>query len=75
VELLRDVHAADAYPSTWPSDPLRWLAPQGLLRAWVAVADSSIVGRLVAGAIDEDADPYFTLVSRRPASEPRFGVG
>jgi GNAT superfamily N-acetyltransferase len=69
VELLKNVHVADAYPSNWPSDPSRWLTPRGLLSSWVAVADASIVGHVVAGAIDEKADPYFTRVSSRLASE------
>lgn len=69
VEVLKDVHATDAYPSNWPSDPSRWLTPSGLLSSWVAVADASVVGHVVAGAIDEKADPYFTRVSSRPASK------
>jgi GNAT superfamily N-acetyltransferase len=69
VDVLRDVYTADAYPSSWPSDPSSWLTPRGLSCAWVAVADAPIVGHVVAGTIDEQADPHFTRVSNRVASE------
>ena len=36
VEMLREVHLKDGYPSRWPEDPEGWLSPPGLTRAWVA---------------------------------------
>jgi ribosomal protein S18 acetylase RimI-like enzyme len=38
VDLLAAVHAHDAYPSRWPTDPGGWLSPKDLDRAWVAEA-------------------------------------
>ena len=42
--VLAAVHAADGYPMHWPADPYRWLNPNGLRQAWVAI------GRLSDGA-------------------------
>jgi len=58
VETLVEVHVADRYPISWPSDPARWLSPPGLLQAWVGEHLSTIVGHVaVVGG-----EP--TLVSR-----------
>jgi GNAT superfamily N-acetyltransferase len=46
VELLHAVHVADGYPDRWPEDPSGWITPRGLLAAWVAVRDGSIVGHV-----------------------------
>lgn len=45
VALLRDVHETSDYPAHWPADPRRWLAPRGLVAAWVA-DDGGIVGHV-----------------------------
>lgn len=59
VEMLREVHVADRYPISWPSDPVRWLSPQGLRRAWVAERLGARVGHV---AVTEGGSS--TLVSR-----------
>jgi GNAT superfamily N-acetyltransferase len=47
VAALRLVHAADAYPSVWPSDPARWLKPRTLVHALVAADGPAVYGHLL----------------------------
>ncbi len=44
--LLRTVHLADRYPSTWPPDPVQWLVSAGERINWVALEAEQIVGHL-----------------------------
>jgi GNAT superfamily N-acetyltransferase len=46
VNALSAVHHADGYPVTWPSDPARWLTPDGLLEAWVALDGREALGHV-----------------------------
>lgn len=57
VAVLAAVHAADGYPLGWPANPAAWLAPDGLLAAWVAEADQRVTGHvaLCRAAGDEAA--------------------
>jgi hypothetical protein len=55
VALLAEVHAADRYPLLWPADPRGWLAPPGLLDAWVA-ADDGVVGHIALCSSNGEAD-------------------
>jgi ribosomal protein S18 acetylase RimI-like enzyme len=67
VEALAEVHREDDYPTHWPSDPVSWLTPPGLLAAWV-VADSVGIQAhlaLVAGVKDDRLNE----AARRPADE------
>jgi GNAT superfamily N-acetyltransferase len=48
------VHAADGYPMAWPLDPLRWLRPRDLRRAWVGVGDGQDA---IAGHVTVVAGP------------------
>lgn len=59
VAALRQVHKADRYPSSWPSDPELWLTPEGLIGAWVARVGSSVVGHVTVGEIDPVESPHF----------------
>jgi ribosomal protein S18 acetylase RimI-like enzyme len=56
---LRTVHETDGYPSSWPQDPSSWLTPEGLVQAWVAAFDSSVVGHIALGTIDPVESPHF----------------
>ncbi|HEY1487419.1 MAG TPA: GNAT family N-acetyltransferase [Micromonosporaceae bacterium] len=47
VAALAAVHEADAYPTSWPSDPVRWLTPGGMVDGWVAVDGSTVAGHLL----------------------------
>lgn len=38
------VHASDGYPVEGVDDPHAWLCPPGLLAAWVALVDDTVVG-------------------------------
>lgn len=49
---LEQVHRADGYPSSWPPDPIAWLTPKGLLRAWVARIGSALAGHIAVGELD-----------------------
>ncbi|WP_051823314.1 GNAT family N-acetyltransferase [Streptomyces sp. NRRL S-1448] len=42
--VLAEVHAHSGYPHHWPDDPARWLTPDGLTAAWVALSAGRIVG-------------------------------
>lgn len=55
--LLLQAHLADGYPMAWPHDPAGWLAPAGLMAAWVAESAGQIVGHvaLVEGGPVTDA--------------------
>jgi GNAT superfamily N-acetyltransferase len=45
VAALRATHEADGYPMVWPADPAGWLAPDGMLGAWVATDDDAVLGQ------------------------------
>ncbi len=47
-QALAAAHRDGGYPSNWPADPVRWLTPARLIRAWVAVAPSGPVAGHVA---------------------------
>jgi ribosomal-protein-alanine N-acetyltransferase len=63
------VYAFDCYPATWPIDAAAWLTPNGILQAWIALRGSSIVGHVVAGAVDDREDPHLAISSHRRPSE------
>ncbi|MEV7405280.1 GNAT family N-acetyltransferase [Streptomyces sp. NPDC091267] len=46
IEALATVHEADRYPAQWPAGPGRWLTPDGMLDAWVAVAGPGVLGHV-----------------------------
>jgi GNAT superfamily N-acetyltransferase len=83
VQSLREVHAADGYPSRWPEDPAAWLAPSRLAEAWVATDPSSRNGRRAddadgcpigsiaghIGAVVGVDEPMFTDATRRPPAQ------
>ncbi|MCZ7373942.1 GNAT family N-acetyltransferase [Micromonospora sp. WMMC250] len=46
VAALAEVHRVDRYPLNWPADPRRWLGEPRPDHAWVAVADTVIVGHV-----------------------------
>jgi hypothetical protein len=47
VAALASVHKFGGYPTNWPADPARWLAPPGTLHGWVAPIDGSIAGHMI----------------------------
>ncbi|WP_405734694.1 GNAT family N-acetyltransferase [Streptomyces sp. NBC_01537] len=70
VEALSAVHRTDAYPVNWPADPGRWLTPDGLLEAWVAVAGPEVFGHVAitcaaAGQSASVARLFVTSQARR----------
>ncbi|ALE72617.1 hypothetical protein FRP1_04960 [Pseudonocardia sp. EC080625-04] len=50
VAALAAVHGTDRYPMVWPGDPAGWLAPDGLLGAWVATVDDVVAGHVLLTA-------------------------
>ncbi|EYB68065.1 hypothetical protein DEIPH_ctg028orf0003 [Deinococcus phoenicis] len=67
VTALRQVYAADGYPSRWPDDPAAWLTPTGEQAAWVTVAGTGEVwghGLLRRGG--QDALPWMQAEQLRP---------
>ncbi|MEJ8279300.1 GNAT family N-acetyltransferase [Pseudonocardia spirodelae] len=76
VALLRAVHAADRYPSTWPADPAAFLSPPGTVVALVADAGGGPAGH--AALLAEPGDGaalrltrVFTDPARRRAGHAR----
>jgi GNAT superfamily N-acetyltransferase len=65
VGVLVDVHAADGYPLYWPADPPKWLTPDTLLTAWVAVnEEKTVVGHVaLCSAIGDPAAPLWSAAS------------
>lgn len=47
VAALRATHEADGYPMVWPADPVAWLAPDGVLGAWVATDAGTVLGQVL----------------------------
>ena len=67
--LLAAVHAADGYPMHWPADPYRWLNPNGLRQAWVAIGPLSdgaegIVGHVLVRDDRHGGDPSAAELGR-----------
>ncbi len=54
VAVLRAVHAADRYPSTWPADPAAFLSPPGLVTALVVTVGERVTGH--AALLTDDVD-------------------
>jgi ribosomal protein S18 acetylase RimI-like enzyme len=52
IDALAIVHASDGYPVNWPDDPGRWLTPSNLVKAWVAVEGSGVVGQVGLSQLD-----------------------
>lgn len=46
VALLRRVHEQDGYPTHWPKDPRRFVAPPYERKAWVADLQGIVVGHV-----------------------------
>jgi GNAT superfamily N-acetyltransferase len=65
VAALRAVHEADAYPLNWPADPLGWLDPPGLARAWVAELPEGTIAGHVAVQAGELCRLFVTPAARR----------
>ena len=65
VAALHAVHEFDGYPSSWPSDAIAWLTPQGLLQAWVARIGSSLAGHIAIGETDPVESPHFVVLSAK----------
>jgi GNAT superfamily N-acetyltransferase len=67
VEILRRCHVADGYPTRWPADPWRFLAPPYERVAIVATDDGLVVGHI---ALHEAAqDPAFPLAEKASGLE------
>ncbi|MDA2804446.1 GNAT family N-acetyltransferase [Nocardiopsis suaedae] len=55
-QALIRVHETNGYPVEGVSDPIGWLTPENLLKAWVAELDGRIVGHVsLASGEGEDA--------------------
>jgi len=67
VAVLRRVHETSGYPSGWPQDPGRWLAPAGLVAAWVAEDDGRLAGHV--GLIHGVRSPCLLRATGRDAGE------
>ncbi|GAA5514715.1 hypothetical protein Dcar01_03475 [Deinococcus carri] len=67
VTALRQVYAADGYPSRWPDDPAAWLTPPGEQAAWVAVAATGEVrGHVLLRRGSQDAPAWMWAEQLRP---------
>src|SRR5262249_41122265 len=50
--LLREVHARDGYPTHWPMNPQRFLAPPQQMTAWVWSQAGNVEGHVALHAND-----------------------
>jgi GNAT superfamily N-acetyltransferase len=67
VRALAEVHARDGYPLHWPDDPVRWLTPEGMLGAWVAVGEDAVIGHVaLVSAVGDGAAPVWSAASGLP---------
>ncbi len=78
VSAVEAVHASDAYPMWWPTDPADWLSPSGSATAWVAEdpVGRSIVGHVcVVRGVDDPVLASLTgVTTERLASVSRLFV-
>jgi GNAT superfamily N-acetyltransferase len=56
VALVRAIHVSDRHPSTWPEDPVRWIAPNRTIAAWVSEERDELTGHLALTAPDPERD-------------------
>jgi len=54
---LIEVHRLAGYPVEGVDGPVAWLSPAGLLHAWVAVLDDTVVGHAVSGQARGPQEP------------------
>ena len=81
VAVLAEVHRHDRYPLNWPSDPVGWLSPPGVLHAWVAemsagavVGQGTVVGH-VAGVAHVAGVGHGAVVGHVAVHRPEPGTG
>ena len=56
VQVLREVHKVDRYPSSWPHDPLAFVAMDTPLSAWVAEVGGQVVGQVLLCEVQSGSD-------------------
>lgn len=59
--ILRRTHQEDGYPTYWPKDPDRFVAPPYERTAWVAVLDAVLVGHIAVH--DASQDPAHSMAA------------
>ncbi|SEH01862.1 Acetyltransferase (GNAT) domain-containing protein [Nonomuraea solani] len=64
VQALAEVQAADRYPVHWPDDPARWLTPDGLAGAWIAIENDSVLGHVALTGDMEITRLFVTRAAR-----------
>ncbi|GAA5534968.1 GNAT family N-acetyltransferase [Deinococcus aluminii] len=67
-QALREVHAADGYPSVWPADPRAFLAPPLTVSGWVAEFRGEVVGQVLLRGVPEQV-PGWMSAAGLPAPE------
>lgn len=50
VNALHESHLVDAYPMSWPDDPVAWLNSGQLLGAWIARVGTEVAGHIALAA-------------------------
>ena len=73
VEVLRQVHRMDSYPTRWPRDPCRFIAPTYETTAWVALGSDLVVGHVALH--DAVQDPAYPTARAASATESLAAVG
>jgi ribosomal protein S18 acetylase RimI-like enzyme len=61
---LVDVHGTDGYPVEGVAQPEAWIAPPGVVAAWVGVLDGQVVGHVAVMSPNGDEDAVALWRSR-----------
>ncbi|MFB9906809.1 GNAT family N-acetyltransferase [Allokutzneria oryzae] len=72
-QALVEVHRSDGYPVEGVADPIGWLTPPTLIRAWVAEKDGSIVGHVLL-TTPQEGDDAARLWQSQSANDEKIAV-
>lgn len=75
VAILRRIHREDGYPTYWPKDPERFVAPPYERAAWVAELDGVVVGHIALHDASQDPAYAMAATAAGDAGAPLVAVG
>jgi ribosomal protein S18 acetylase RimI-like enzyme len=69
--LLLSLDPAERYPAAWPGDVRAWLAPEGMVAAWVAEDGGEVVAHVALRAVSDRRDAVLTRLWVAPGARRR----